>query len=123
MKQNTSDSNASSAAYNYLFRGHEPIAVLGRDSKLAEVISRITPPPLPLLASNKHLRMQMSMTKFKKFKLKCSAIAAEFKEAIEQEKQKPFYAPLYVVEIPSEDEAAQYPEPLTLKQFEALCNE
>lgn len=122
MKNNTSDSNTT-AAYEYLFRSCEPITVLGRDSKLAQVISRIIPPSLPLLASNKHQRMQLSATKFKKFKLKCSAIAAEFKLAIEQEKHKPFYVPLYVVEIPSEAEAAKHPEPLTIKQFEALCNE
>jgi len=123
MKQTTSDSNGSTAACDYLFRGCGPITVLGRDSKLAEVISRIIPPPLPLLASNKHQRMQLSATRFKKFKLKCSAIAAEFKLAIEQEKHKPFFVPLYVVEIPSEAEAAKHPEPLTIKQFEALCNE
>jgi len=123
MKQTTSDSNGMQAAYDYIFRYHEPIAVLGRDNKLNEVISRITPPPLPLLASNKHQRMQMSMTKFKKLQMKCNAIVGEFKLAIEQEKQKPFYAALYTVETPCESEVSQCPEPLTLKQFEALCYE
>ena len=123
MKQTTSDSNGMHAAYDYIFRCHEPIAVLGRDNKLSSVINRIIPPPLPLLASNKHQRMQMSMTKFKKMQMKCNAIVDEFKLAIEQEKQKPFYAPSYTVVPLSQEEAAQCPEPLTLKQFEALCNE
>lgn len=104
------------SAAEYLFRFEPPIKVLGRSNELKCVIDRIKMPAVPLLASNKHLREQMNMTKWSKF-------VKDIKDAIEQEKNKPFFVPLYAVEIPFEGEEPDVGEAMTIEQFERLCHE
>lgn len=116
MNHHTDSIPNTDAAFEYLFRFAPPIQVLGRDHELKCVLDRIKMPAMPLLASNKQQREQMSMTKWRKF-------IKDIKDAIEQEKSKPFFVPLYEVEIPLEGQEPDVGEAMTIEQFEKLCHE
>lgn len=126
MKDNTIFRNANELepAQRYLFRSQVP--VLGRSPHLACVINQLKMPPLPLLMSNIEQRRALQ----KQGVLSCLLAGARIRienlhkalaEAIEQEKQKPFFVPLYYIEDAAPHEQLEQ-EPLTMEQFNQLCN-
>jgi hypothetical protein len=111
-------------AQRYLFNSKVP--VLGRSPQLTAVINQIKMPALPLLRSNIEQRRALQKTGI----LSCLLTGARVRienmhkvlvEAIEQEKQKPFFVSLYSTEDAAPHEQLQQ-EPLTMKQFNELCN-
>lgn len=111
-------------AQQYLFRSNVP--VLGRSPQLTAVINQIKMPALPLLRSNREQRLALQKTGI----LSCLLTGARVRienmhkvlvDAIEQEKQKPFFVSLYYTEDAAPHEQLQQ-KPLTMKQFNELCN-
>jgi hypothetical protein len=111
-------------AQRYLFNSKVP--VLGRSPQLTAVINQIKMPALPLLRSNIEQRRALQ----KHGILSCLLTGARVRidnmhkvlaQAIEQEKQKPFFVSLYHTEDAAPHEQLQQ-EPLTMKQFNELCN-
>lgn len=111
-------------AQRYLFRSNVP--VLGRSSHLAAVINQIKMPPLPLLRSNREQRLALQKhgilsCLFTGARVRINNMHKIITEAIEQEKQKPFFVSLYYTEDAAPHEQLQQ-EPLTMKQFNEMCN-
>ena len=106
MKTNTERSITElEAAQNYLFR---EIPVIGKSPKFQCVIDKLEMPLLPLLKSNVEEIAKLRKSGIVRFVIKgtCKKVnvfVKTFADAIEQEKQKPFYSFLYTLET-TEDE-------------------
>ena len=113
-------------AERYLFGSK--VAVLGRSQHLSAVINQIKMPPLPLLMSNIDQRRAMQKRGVISSLVKGAHIRIDnmhkvIADAIEQEKQKPFFTSLYYTEDVAPHEQLTLEPPLTMQQFKQLCNE
>jgi hypothetical protein len=110
MKPNTTERSIKEleAAQKYLFK--EEVPVIGRSPIFQCVIDQMEMPLLPRLQSNVEEREKLKKEGIVRFLIKsahkkCNVIVKVFRNAIAQEKQKPFYSFLYTLET---DERENY---------------
>ena len=111
------------AAQRYIFR--DVVPVLGSSPQLTVVINKLAMPALPRLMSNieerkKLIKNGIFRTIIQGANGRIQIIKRVIGEAIEQEKRKAFYVPLYSLEeaLPHEQ---LHQEPMTFEEFQKMC--
>ena len=123
MEQTQRLASELAAAQRYIFR--DVLPVLGNSPHLTVVINKLNMPALPRLMSNieerkKLIKNGIFRTFIQGANGRIQIIKKVISEAIEQERHKSFYVPLYYLEeaLPHEQ---VHQEPMTYEEFQKMC--
>lgn len=123
MKQTQRLASELDAAQRYIFRDEVP--VLGRTKRLAVIIDQMSMPALPRLMSNVEERKRLQKHGVLRTLLqgahgRIEVVKKVVGEAIEQEKRKPFFVPMYSLEE-AEPHEQLHQEAMTMEEFHKMC--
>jgi hypothetical protein len=123
MKQTQRLASELDAAQRYIFRDEVP--VLGRTKCLAVIIDQMSMPALPRLMSNVEQRKKLAKNGVLRTLLQgangqIQIVKKVIGEAVEQEKRKAFFVPLYTLEE-AEPHEQLHQEAMTMEEFHKMC--
>lgn len=123
MKQTQRLASELDAAQRYIFRDEVP--VLGRTKRLAVIIDQMSMPALPRLMNNVEQRKKLTKNGVLRTLLQgangqIQIVKKVIGEAVEQEKRKAFFVPLYTLEE-AEPHEQLHQEAMTMEEFHKMC--